>query len=154
MEITQIEKLALQGLEGSECFLLDLKVSPQGRIDVLIDSLKSVNIQDCVKLSRFIESSLDREKEDFELNVSSYGADAPFKVFKHYEKNIGRNVEVETLDGEKEQGKLIEAHEPFFSIEQEKRVPKTIGKGKTTVKEIKQYNVEQIKKTKVILSFK
>jgi ribosome maturation factor RimP len=154
MDLQKINKLVNKGLEGTECFALEVKLSPAGKIEVLIDSMRNVGIQDCVKLSRFIESSLDREEEDFELLVSSYGADGPFKVFKQYQKNLGRQVEVELNNGEKEVGKLVEADEPYFSIEQEKRVPKNIGKGKTTVKEIKQFNIDQIKKTKVVLSFK
>ena len=70
------------------------KISADNRISVFIDSLKGININDCAVLSRLLEDQLDREKEDFELTVSSAGLDQPFIVIEQYKKNIGKQIKV------------------------------------------------------------
>ena len=89
-----VEQLVNQWLEGKEYFLTDLTVSTDDRIVVEIDHEEGVWIEDCVELSRFIESHLDREQEDFELEVGSAGIGQPFKVLRQYEIHQGDNVEV------------------------------------------------------------
>ena len=80
-----VKNLVEQWLEGKEYFLTDLTISADDRIVVEIDHEEGVWIEDCVELSRFIESHLDREEEDFELEVGSAGIGQPFKVLKQYE---------------------------------------------------------------------
>ncbi len=84
-----VEQLVNQWLEGKEYFLTDLTVSTDDRIVVEIDHEEGVWIEDCVELSRFIESHLDREQEDFELEVGSAGIGQPFKVLRQYEIHQG-----------------------------------------------------------------
>ena len=118
IERNRIEELIDQKLEGTEFFLVELKINIANKIDVFIDGMKGVTIKDCVGISRHIESSLDREEQDFELNVSSPGAEESFKVLKQYEKNIGRKLIVSTHDGITQEGILIEAN--FLEIKIEK----------------------------------
>ena len=77
-------------LEGSDKFLVSMKITPDNRIFVDIDGDNGINIDDCIELSRTIENQLDRDEEDFELNVSSAGADAPLKMPRQYRRQIGR----------------------------------------------------------------
>ena len=83
-------------LEDKEYFLVDVSVSPDDKIVVEIDHAEGVWIDDCVELSRFIESKLDREEEDYELEVGSAGIGQPFKVLQQYLIHIGKEVEVLT----------------------------------------------------------
>ena len=89
-----VEQLVNQWLDGKDYFLTDISVSSDDRIVVEIDHEEGVWIEDCVELSRFIESHLDREQEDFELEVGSAGIGQPFKVLRQYEIHQGDNVEV------------------------------------------------------------
>lgn len=119
-----ISSLCEDYLKGSENYLIDVRVSPANKIIVLIENDGNVAIRDCIALSKHIESSLDRDKEDFELEVSSPGIDQPFKNPRQFRKYLGRSVEVKLGSGEIKTGKLIEAEEETIVIEPEK-----IGKG-------------------------
>lgn len=150
----QVETLIDQKLEGTELFLVNLKISPANRIEVFIDGMNGLSIKDCVNLSRHIESSLDREAEDFELLVSSPGADEPFLVQKQYQKNIGKNVSVTTREGKVVTGTLTGVAENAITIQSTERKPKEKGKGKILVTEEIVLDTAEIKETKRILSFK
>ena len=97
--------------ENEDIFLVSLKIGGGNQIEVLIDSFQGVKMGDCVKLSRHIEGNLDREEEDFALQIASAGLSEPFKVFKQYEKNIGRKVDVKLKGGEKILGTMLSADE-------------------------------------------
>ena len=149
-----IEKQTIQGLveefiKGTGLFLVTVKVSSSNRITVLADKNKGITIDECAAIHRLIEKSLDREKEDFELQVSSPGLDLPFVVFEQYLKNEGNKVEVTDNEGFKLIGKLKNVTEGGFELESEIKV-----KGKT--KELKDvsFNLNQIKSTRVILTIK
>src|SRR5690554_3134367 len=93
----EIERLALERIDELDkgLFIVAISVSGNNVIQVEIDSEEgSVSIEDCVSVSRNIEHNLDREKQDFELQVSSAGLDKPFRVLKQYYKNIGNEVKV------------------------------------------------------------
>lgn len=96
-------------LAGTDKFLVDLHISKDNRINVSIDGDNGINIDDCIELSRYIESHLDREVEDFELNVASAGLDTPLKLLRQYKKNVGRSLRVEMMTGETKEGVLVEA---------------------------------------------
>jgi ribosome maturation factor RimP len=110
-------------------------------------------IADCVALSRHIEGSLDREKDDFELQVSSPGATEPFRVVQQYQKYINTKVAVTTKDGTKHQGVILSANENEFVIEETRKEKKPIGKGNHTVVEQITLTYNQTKETKSILPF-
>ncbi|NVO19100.1 MAG: ribosome assembly cofactor RimP [Bacteroidetes bacterium] len=145
------ERLIRQWIEehlaGSDRFLVELSIKPGNRILVFIDSDTSVLIEHCISLSRFIESQLDRDEEDFELNVSSSGLDHPYKLPRQYKKNIGRDVAVTLNDGKKITGKMI------FSSDEGFEILETI-KEKKIVTEVKHsFNFTEIKETKEIIKF-
>jgi len=106
-----IETFVNQQLEGKRVFLVTVNVRPGNRIQVLIDGENGVQISDCVELSRAIEANFDREKEDYELEVSSVGIGAPLKMAKQYHINVGRTIMVMGQDLKKTKGKLLKASE-------------------------------------------
>ena len=149
-----IEKQKIQGLveefiNGTGLFLVSVKVSNANRITVLADKNEGITIDECAAIHRHIENGLDREKEDFELQVSSPGLDMPFGVIEQYFKNEGKKVEVVDNEGTRYAGKLKNVTEGGFELETELKV-----KGKT--KELKDisFNFDQIKSTRVILTIK
>lgn len=109
IEKIKILELVQGALEGTDKYLVNLKVTPDNRIYVDIDGDNGVNIDDCIELSRAVESQLDRDEEDFELNVSSAGADSPLKLTRQYVKNVGRDLEVVMADGKEAEGTLENA---------------------------------------------
>ena len=117
-----VEGIVNEWLEGKEYFLVDVTVSPDDKIVVEIDHAEGVWIDDCVELSRFIESKLDREEEDYELEVGSAGIGQPFKVLQQYLIHIGKDVEVLTKEGKKLEGVLKEADETSFVVTVQKKV--------------------------------
>ena len=101
-----VTRIVDEWLEGKDYFLVDVTVSPDDKIVVEIDHAEGVWIDDCVELSRYIESKLDREEEDYELEVGSAGIGQPFKVLQQYLIHIGKEVEILTRG--KEAGRCIE----------------------------------------------
>ena len=136
-------------------FVVDVTVSAGNRIVVYMDSLKGVTLDECIQVSRFLESKLDREVEDFELEVSSPGLDKPLKLPVQYEKNVGRMLEVLKTDGIKITGRL-EALLPEGGIRLASE--KAVKDGKTGKKkkesEMLEIKFEEIKTAKVVISLK
>ena len=141
-------------LEDKEYFLVDVSVSPDDKIVVEIDHAEGVWIDDCVELSRFIESKLDREEEDYELEVGSAGIGQPFKVLKQYLIHIGKEVEVLTRDGTKLEGVLKDANEENITLTVLKKVKPEGAKRPKLVEEDITYTYNDIKYTKYLISFK
>ena len=133
---------------------MDVTVSSDNRIIVEIDSDTSVSIDFCIAMSRYIESELNRDVEDFELEVGSSGLTEPFKLVRQYTKNIGNEVEVLTCDGRKLKGVLLDANEENFLLETERDVKLEGAKRKTRIKEEERFNYQDIKYTKYLIRFK
>jgi len=138
----------------TEIFLVSVEVKPANIIVVEIDSDGSVGIDDCIALNKFIESKLDRDIEDFELEVGSAGISQPFKVLRQYRKYIGQEVEVLTKAGKKLQGILQDANEQGIALKVEKLVKLEGAKRKMTVIENLTFAYDEIKYTKYLIRFK
>ena|SRR5450759_141680 len=149
IEKQNIQALVEEFVKGTGLFIVAVKVSSANRITVLADKNEGITIDECAAIHRHIEMNLDRETEDFELQVSSPGLDLPFGVIEQYFKNVGRKVEVIDNEGTKLTGILKNVTEGGFELETEFKV-----KGKA--KELKDvsFNFEQIKSTRVILTIK
>ena len=141
-------------LEDKDYFLVDVTVSPDDKIVVEIDHAEGVWIDDCVDLSRFIESKLDREEEDYELEVGSAGIGQPFKVLQQYLIHIGREVEVLTKEGKKLDGILKDANEEKMTLTIQKKVKPEGAKRPKLVDEDVTYTYDEIKYTKYLISYK
>lgn len=149
----KIEELVREKL-SEELFLVDVNVSPSHVIHVEIDSTKGISIDQCVAVSRHIESHLDRETEDFELQVSSPGVDQYFKVNRQYQRNIGRELDVVTMDGRELRGLLVDAGEEGIVLDVSVKEKKEGMKGKQIVTQRYAFGYQDIKKAKVVISFK
>lgn len=149
-----VEGIVNEWLEGKEYFLVDLTISPDSKIVVEIDHAEGVWIDDCVELSRFIESKLNREEEDYELEVGSAGIGQPFKVLQQYYIHVGSEVEVLTCDGKKMEGVLKEADEKGICLTVQKKVKLEGAKRPKMVEEDIPLTYEEIKYTKYLISFK
>ncbi len=120
----ELEAFVEKQLEGTEYFLTDLKVSPTNEITVEIDSMTPGDIDECIKLTRAIESEFDRDVEDYELEVGTAGLTSPLKVKRQYEKYIGQDLEVLTKDGKKLLGMLRSVNDEGFKLSVEQKVKK------------------------------
>ena len=116
IEKNVVTRIVEEWLDGKDYFLVDVSVSPDDKIVVEIDHADGVWIDDCVDLSRYIESRLSREDEDYELEVGSAGIGQPFKVLKQYQIYIGKEVEVMDNTGKKWKGVLADANEENFTV--------------------------------------
>jgi len=148
-----ITSLAQEFLKDSDNYLIDISVSASGKISVLIENDKHVAIGDCIKLSRFIEHQLDREQEDFELEVSSPGIDQPFKSYKQFIKYIGHEIEVLSLNGEKQEGVLKNADQTTFTFLPNAGKSKRKQDKTTAVEEVK-LTYQSVKHVKLVIKFK
>lgn len=146
---SEIEKAVRNYIEGTGIFLVSVKVSSSNKITVLADRKDNITIDDCVDLHRMIEKCLDRDKEDFELQVSSPGLEMPFVVIEQYYKNEGRQITVTDNEGTKFTGTLMNVTNGGFDLEAEVRI-----KGKKKEKKEIPFNFDQVKAAKVVLTFK
>ena len=133
-------------------FLISCNISPDYNIKVVLDGDQGVNLQDCIEVSRAIDSQLDREEIDFSLEVTSAGATSPLSIPRQYKKNIGRKLRVITPD-ENLEGNLTAATSDTITLEWKSREPKPVGKGKVTIQNKKDIPISEIKEAKVVLKF-
>lgn len=141
-------------LEDKDYFLVEVTISPDDKIVVEIDHKEGVWIEDCVELSRYIESRLNRDDEDYELEVGSAGIGQPFKVLQQYVNHIGKEVEVLAADGRKHCGVLKDAGERQFTVTVSKKVKEEGAKRPKMIDEDLTFTYEEIKYTKYLISFK
>ena len=133
-------------------FLIDLKITDAFKIIVAIDGDNGVTLQDCIDISRAVENNLDREEQDFSLEVASAGVSEPLSNVRQYKKNIGRTLKVKTTS-ETIEGKLTSVDDEKITLEWEAREPKKIGKGKETVQKKQEVLFADIKESIVIIIF-
>ena len=103
----QVATLTEEALTHSDRFLVEVKVKPNNVIEVYVDSDTAVNIDHCAELSRYINEKLDRDVEDYELSVCSWGLSGALKMDRQLQKYVGKDVEVKTKETGKMQGKLV-----------------------------------------------
>ena len=149
----QITTIVEDCLKDSEQYLVDVIVQPDNRIIVEIDCDQPISIDDCVALTKYIESQLNRDVEDYELEVGSAGITQPFKVLRQYKKNIGNEVEVLLKEGKKLSGILKVADEYVITITVEKQIKPEGAKRKVTVQEDLTFAYEAIKYAKYKIKF-
>ena len=149
-----VKAVVEEWLQDKEYFLVDIEVSPDDKIVVEIDHVDGVWIEDCVELSRYIESRLSRDEEDYELEVGSAGLGQPFKVPQQYINFIGKEVEVMDRDGKKVQGTLKSVNGNDFVVAVDEKV-KIEGKKRPEIQSVDHaFQMDQVKYTKYLISFK
>jgi ribosome maturation factor RimP len=139
-------------LDKPSIFLIDLTITDAFKIIVSIDGDNGVVLQDCIDISRAIENNLDREEQDFSLEVASVGVGSPLKMIRQYKKNVGRTLIVKTVT-ENIEAELLDANDVFITLSWQAREPKKIGKGKETVQKEQQIPYSDIKEAIVTVTF-
>ncbi|WP_315577729.1 ribosome assembly cofactor RimP [Hoylesella oralis] len=149
-----VEKLVDEWLQNKDYFLVGVEISPDDKIVVEIDHADGVWIEDCVELSKYIESHLSRDEEDYELEVGSAGLGQPFKVPQQYINFIGKEVEVLDADGVKVKGllKSVDGNEFVVTVREKVKVE---GKKRPVLQDVDHaYRMDEVKYTKYLISFK
>jgi len=150
----KVKVLLQQALDDNpSLFLIDLSIQGDNEIKVVIDGDHGVTVEDCIAVSRKIEHNLDREQQDFSLDVLSAGATTPFTNIRQYKKNIGRNVEIKTNDGKAIEGILETVSDADIMVSWKTREPKPVGKGKVTVQKEAVLAYSSIVNAKVKIKF-
>lgn len=136
-------------------FVVELSISASNVIQIELDKYEGfVSVDDCIRVSRNVEHNLDREEEDFELQVSSAGLDKGLRVFPQYKKNVGREVKVKLHEGGSIEGELVAASEDQIVVRTSRKERIEGRKKKETIIEDHELTMDQIKETKIIISFK
>lgn len=154
IDAAHVREIAEAQMEGTDLFVVEVRVTPANEIVVTVDSDTQVGIDRCVELSRSIEEALDRDQEDFELTVMSAGIGQPLKYLRQYRKLIGSPVEVVLKDGGKIIGKLVDASDNQIAVEYEKRVTVEGKKRKQLVTTRRELSLDEVKSTCEYLDFK
>ena len=149
-KVKQVLEEAL--LEKPSIFLIDLTITDSFKIIIGIDGDNGVVLQDCIDISRAVEGNLDREEQDYSLEVASVGVGSPLKLVRQYKKNIGRTLIVKT-NTENIEAELVEANDLFIILSWQAREPKKVGKGKETVQKEQQIPYSDIKEAIVTVTF-
>ena len=150
-KVTELLQQAL--IENPSLFLIELNISEDNRISVILDGDNGVKVEDCMAVSRAIEHNLDREEVDFSLEVASAGVSEPLEIPRQFKKNIGRKLKVKTTSSEVIEGELISADEDLVTLRWKAREPKPIGKGKVTVQKEAALPYKDIVEAKVMITF-
>lgn len=154
IERNAVKTVVEEWLSGNDYFLVDVTFTPDDRIVVEIDHADGVWIEDCAELSRFMQERLGDELGDYELEVGSAGIGQPFKVEQQYVNHIGKDVEVLDAEGKKVQGVLKQVDGRNFVVTVKEK-QKLEGKKRPQLVDVdKTFNMDNIKYTKYLLSFK
>lgn len=150
----KLEQVVNEWLEKTDYFLVDLTVSADDRIVVVIDHAEGVWIEDCAELSRFIESKMDREEADYELEVGSAGLGQPFRVLQQYQIHIGKSVETQTKDGKKWTGTLLKVDEESFTLLTTQKIKPEGAKRPKNVEVEATFKYDEVAFTKYLIKVK
>jgi ribosome maturation factor RimP len=153
MDQNAVRKLVDEALsENKNLFLIDLNIGSDGSIKVIVDGDSGVPLNECIRISRHVEHNLDRESEDFSLEVTTPNITDPISDPRQYNKNIDRTLLVKTGES-KFEGKLIAITDKDITLTWKAREPKPIGKGKITVEKKQTIPLSDIKEAKVKIIF-
>ena len=153
MDKKKVEEYINEALaENAELFLVDLVIGIENKISVIIDGDKGVPLSECIRVSRAVEAQLDREEEDFSIDVATPDIAKPITLQRQYIKNLGRILNV-TTENDKYEGTLDQVTDEHVVLRWEAREPKEIGKGKVTVEKSATLTYDEIKETKVKIVF-
>ncbi len=149
-----IRSLIAEKIEGTEYYILELEIKPGNNIRVELESMGPVSISDCVDISRQIEHNLDREAEDFSLQVSSPGIDKSLRDHRQYIKNIGRSLKVRLTGGEEIEGELLAADEKGIKLQSSRKERVPGKKKKILIEEELDLSYPEVKEAKIKINFK
>lgn len=148
-----IRALVAEKIAETDYYILSLEIKQGNTIVVELESMGPVSITDCVDISRQIEHNLDRETEDFSLQVSSPGLDKPLRDSRQYVKNIGRGLEVKKTDGTSLEGDLLEADEEKIKVKTSRKERVAGKKRKELIEEEHVIAYTEIAQAKIKIKF-
>jgi ribosome maturation factor RimP len=154
ISIASIQEYLAGELEERGLFLVEAVVRPGNKITVYIDNMKGVTLDECISVSRYLENKLDRNAEDFELEVSSPGLDKPLKLPVQFEKNAGRFIDIVRTDGIKITAKLLGIRNGIIQVEKEAIMKDPVTRKKTIERHVQEIRQDEIKSAKVVISVK
>jgi ribosome maturation factor RimP len=153
MNETKIRDLVNEAIEQKDSlYLVDLTISSNNKIQIVVDGDQGVSLNECIRISRSVDNGLDREEEDFSLEVSTPDIAHPLKLKRQYIKNINRILKV-TTSTEEFEGTLTAVNDANIVLNWKAREPKPIGKGKVTVEKTVTLEYKDIKEAKVKILF-
>ena len=135
-------------------FIVELSVKPGNKIEILVDRDSGLALEDCLSVSRHVEGNLDRELEDYSLDVSSPGVGKPLRLKRQYVKNVGRTVNVKRTDGPIVEGVLVSSDEEKIVVHTRTKEEVEGKKGKKWVERDEEIAFDTISETKIVISFK
>ncbi|MBQ3255441.1 MAG: ribosome assembly cofactor RimP [Rikenellaceae bacterium] len=154
IDCSKIVEIAEQLLAESDMFVVECTCNNANEVELIIDSDTSVAIDVCVDLSRAINEQFDRDVEDFSLMVASAGIGSPLKVYRQYQKLIGRPVEVLLACGTKILATMTEATPESITLSYEEKQAVEGKKRKQLVTVVNSYPLTEVKWTKEYLDYK
>jgi ribosome maturation factor RimP len=152
--VDRVTKLVEEKMEGTDLFIVELSVKPGNKIEILVDRDSGLALEDCLSVSRHVEGNLDRELEDYSLDVSSPGVGKPLKLKRQYVKNVGRTVNVKRTDGTIVEGVLVSSDEEKIVVHTRTKEEVEGKKGKKWVERDEEIAFDTISETKIVISFK
>jgi len=154
MEQTKVLELVNEALQTNDSlFLIEVKITANSEIFVVIDGDQGVPLKECIRISRHIENNLDREIEDYALEVMSAGLSEPLKTKRQFQKNIGKTLTLKLKDGTLVEGIVDSIDDDGLNLSWEARETKPLGKGKITVNKNAKFAFEVLKEAKVKIIF-
>lgn len=150
----KIRELVAEKIENTDYYILSVDVKPGNSIYVEIESMGPVSIEDCVSISRQIEHNLNRDEEDFSLQVASPGLDKPLRDYRQFIKNIGRDLNLRLSDNKEMKGELIHADEDKIQVKEIKKEKVEGKKKKVMVEHVHTISYPEIKQAKIRITFK
>ena len=150
---SKVTEIVNQWLEDKEYFLVEVSVSADNCVSVEIDHADGVWIEDCVQLSKHIEANLNRDEEDYELEVGSAGIGQPCKVLQQYINHVSKEVEVLACDGKKYRGVLTRVDEESFTVTVQAKEKPEGAKRPILVDKEYTWKYNEVKYTKYLINF-
>ena len=152
MDKQTIETLLNKKLEELNLFLVELNISADHSITVYADGMENISVGQCTEIARYLRGELGEAADEYEMTVSSPGIDRPFVNMNQYLKNIGKSVEVVTVEGNKLEGKIDKASESEIVLNlYKKRNPKNKSLKPTLSDQLVSVNMKDIKQTKKLI---
>ena len=154
MNVSEIIDAVSGEIVARGCYIVDVKISKDNDVEITMESEEgTVELEDCVAVSRFFEGCFDREKEDYSLTVTSAGLDQPFRILKQYIKAIGSKVEVQLKGGKKMIATLTGADEEAITVSYTAKEAVEGKKKKELVEHNDRFAMDQVNSVKPFIEF-
>ncbi len=145
-----VTQLIEERIEGTDIFIVDVDISAGNKISITLDADDGLSIEKCMSVSRNVEHNLDREEEDFSLEVTSFGLSNPLQMPRQFKKYIGKKVVVVTNEMKKLEGTLLAFDDNGLDLE----LDLTKKQIKAKVEPKINISFDDVKETKAAISFK